>query len=275
MLIEKRLEALLQAVTKNGTLSFDEAMRITECSRDTVRRDFIKLEEKKLVRRTRGGIVHIGSAIFSYDQGMAETSPGFRAVKYDDKETIKNFDAKNAIALRAVELIGDNEKVLLDSGSTTMLTARNIGPRIGLTILTNCIRVALELVGRSEFHTILLGGDLNTETLSVAGPDALGVIEHYHVDRMFMGTAAFSVDNGVMSPFRLESMLKKTMMQAADEIVLLADSSKANRNALYSYARMDEIDILVTDSGIEETTAESLRGLGIRVEIAEIPESNG
>jgi DeoR/GlpR family transcriptional regulator of sugar metabolism len=267
MIIEKRLELLLQTVIEKGSLSYDEAMQMTSCSRDTVRRDFIKLNEKNLVKKTRGGIIYNTSSVLSYDRGIVDKALSGDEIK-PAPENIKNYDCKLAIAHKAVELINDNETVMFDSGSTTLLAVRSLPERENLTLITNCLRIVNSLAKRQDIHTIMLGGDVTLETLNIVGPDTIDMLRKYHVDKLFIGVAAVSVKNGLMSPYNLEAMLKSEMIKRADRVIVLADSTKINRNALYAFASLKDIDTLITDNRIDAQLLAELRSHDIEVLIS-------
>jgi DeoR/GlpR family transcriptional regulator of sugar metabolism len=270
MLIEKRLETLVQAVKKQGNLSYKEAIDMTGCSKDTVRRDFIKLSNKNLVSRTRGGIIFKEPPIYSYDKGLSAISPSSQLDSNANTASIKRFQEKRLIGKLAAQKIERNQTVMVDSGSTSLLMAKQFDLHTNFTLLTNCIRIATEMLHRPNIHSILLGGDLNLDTWSVMGPDALKMIKSYHVEILFLGAAAVSIDKGLlMSPYSTEAMLKKKMITLADRVILLADSSKIQKFALYSFANITEISTLITDKNLDPHVKEDLESLGIEVEIAD------
>ena len=268
MLIENRLESLLLAIKKQGSLSYEEAMEMTGCSKDTIRRDFIKLGNRNLAIRTRGGILFKESSIFSYDKGIIEPNGNIDLYPDINNPAIKNFEQKKRIGKLAARKVKGNQTVMLDSGSTSLLMTKQLEKQQDLTLITNCIRISNELLHRPDIHSILLGGDLNIETWSILGPDALHMIKHYHVDMLFLGAAAVSIEKGLMSPYSIEAMLKKEMIASAEKVILLADSSKIQKFALYSFAGITDISTLITDENISPRIRDELENLGIEVEIA-------
>ena len=269
MLIEKRLEAILKEAQKEGSLTFEQAILLTGCSKDTIRRDFIKLSKMNLVTRIRGGILCRDTSIFAYDKGIVgETNR--KCFQSINSGNIKNYDKKLAIAERAATKVCENGTIVLDSGTTPMLMINHIQKQDNLIILTNGIRIANELLHRPDIHTVLLGGDLNTESVNVVGPDSLAMIKNYYIDTLFLGAAAISITKGLMSPYSMEAMLKKEMISSAGEVILLVDSTKIDKFAFFNFGQITDITTLITDDGISSSIVKELEMLGVNVEIVEI-----
>nr|WP_321307077.1 DeoR/GlpR family DNA-binding transcription regulator [uncultured Sphaerochaeta sp.] len=268
MLIEKRLETIMFAVKRHGSLSYEEAIELTGCSKDTARRDFIKLCGENLVTRTRGGILYKDSSVFDYDKGYSDADTRIQLRAEATIPTIKNFNEKQQIGKLAAHMVKGCHTIMVDSGSTTLSMIRQLEKQQDLTIITNCLRIANELVNRSDIHTIMLGGDLNSGTLSIMGYDALHMIKHYNVDILFLGTAALSIEKGIMTPYSIEAMLKREMIASANKVVLLIDSSKMQKFALYSFSEITNISTIITDENIPSQIKERFEALGIEVLIA-------
>ena len=185
---------------------------------------------------------------------------------------VKHYEEKQQIGKLAAYMVKGCRTIMVDSGSTTLSMIKQLEKQQDLTIITNCIRIANELLNRPDIHTIIIGGDLNPETLSIMGYDALHMIKHYNVDILFLGTAALSIEKGMMSPYSIEAMLKKEMITSANKVVLLVDSSKIQKFALYSFSEITNVSTIITDENIPRQIKERLENLGIEVLIAKNKE---
>ena len=99
---------------------------------------------------------------------------------------------------------------------------------------------------------MILGGIIQKKTSSVVGPDAIKMISELHADIYFLGTNAFDVNRGLMTPNRMEAEIKKSLISISDSVILLADSSKIRKRALFHFCPPENIDIFITDSGIDK-----------------------
>jgi DeoR family transcriptional regulator, fructose operon transcriptional repressor len=251
--IEERLEKILKLLAGTGSLSVAEGAERLGVSPDTVRRDFARLTKHGVAVRTHGGLMSIESV--SFDPAMKE-------------KVVHNREEKEAIARAAADLVADAETIVLDAGTTTERIVRFLSERKDLTILTNALNIAVEAT-RRELPTIILGGAIRSSTLSITGPDAVDMIRHYHADKLFLGVSAVSLTKGLMTPNRLEAEIKRELMHVAGQVILLADSSKIHKTALYSFGSLKEVSALVTDDRADAEFLSAARDLGVNVVIAQ------
>jgi len=194
------------------------------------------------------------------------------AVAIDERLDEPHFDAKAAtaadeklrIAGRAVELLAPDDTVYLDSGSTVLAVARLLHGWTRLTVVTNSLPVAHELAGRGP-RLIVIGGELRATSRALVGPLTRLLLEALHVDRALMGTFALSLEDGLTTTDPSEAFTKQLVMSRAREVILLADSHKMGTRSFVDAGGIGAIDILVTDTGIDERTARTLKRRGIRV----------
>ena len=133
-----------------------------------------------------------------------------------------------------------------------------------LTVVTNSLPVANELLGRGP-RLILVGGELRERSQAVVGPLTRRLLEDLHVDRALMGTFALSLEDGMTTTDPGEAFTKELVLGRAREVILLADSGKVGTRSLVQAGRLDAVDILVTDDGIDERAARAIARLGIKV----------
>ena len=253
MFIEERLEKILKLVAENGKLTVLEGSRIFGVSADTMRRDFTRLSNHGVVIRTHGGIISRKSV--SFDPSITE-------------KTVQHEDEKERIAKLASSLIDDSEIVIIDAGTTAERIIKHLDPQKNLTVLTDALNIALETT-RRNIHTVILGGEIRNTTLSIIGPDAVEMADHYHADKLFLGLSAMSIVRGLMTPNRMEAEIKKKLIQIANQIVVIADYSKIDKIAFYSFASVEDIDVLITDANADKGFLAELRNYDIEVLIAE------
>ena len=171
---------------------------------------------------------------------------------------------KGRIAAAALKLLAADDTVYLDSGSTVLALARLLHGWTRLTVVTNSLPVATELVGRGP-RLIILGGELRATSRAIVGPLTRHLLEDLHVDRAVMGTFALSIDEGLTTTDPAEAYTKQLVLSRAREVILLADSTKLGTRSFVRAGRLAEIDVLVTDAAIDARIARTLGRRGVRV----------
>jgi len=253
MFIEERLKKILKIVTEKNRLTVKEAKKILNVSEDTIRRDFDRLAHKNMVLRTHGGIMAHGSV-------LQETTFHERSIQF--------LQEKKLIAQKAAALIDNSEIIILDAGTTTIQITNYLNNFSNLTVLTNALNVAIETVKYPHISTVIIGGMVNNNTLSIMGPDSVNICKNYHTDKLFLSVSAISVEKGLMNPNRLESETKKALIEISNEVIVVTDSSKIGKTALHSFCKIDDISTLITDEKADTEFVDKLEKRGIEVIIA-------
>ncbi len=249
MFIEERLNKILELVQTKTRVTVTEASEYLQVSPDTVRRDFSRLSEMGLVLRTHGGIMSKESV--SFDPGMTE-------------KVVQHEAEKEAIAKKAASLIAESEIVIIDAGTTTERVVKYLPENKDITVLTDALNVAVEST-RRKINTIILGGVIRNSTLCVTGPDAAEMARHYHADKLILGVSALSTTKGLMVPNRMEAEIKTELIKAANQVIVVADHSKLQKTALYSFSTLADIEILITDKGADPAVLKELQVHDIEV----------
>jgi DeoR/GlpR family transcriptional regulator of sugar metabolism len=242
----QRVSALVDA---RRAVRLEDLSAALGVSQATVRRDLNALAAAGRLRRVHGGAVAV-------DQRLDE--PHF------DVKAAAAAAEKSRIAARAVELIGPTDTVYLDSGSTVLAAARLLHGWSRLTVVTNSLPVANELVGRGP-RLILIGGEVRATSRAIVGPLTRHLLVSLHVDRALMGTFAFSPEDGLTTTDAAEAYTKELVLARATEVILLADSTKAGTRSFVRAGRLEDVDVLVTDDGLDERTVRALARRGVRV----------
>jgi DeoR family transcriptional regulator, fructose operon transcriptional repressor len=254
MMTLERHEEIVKLVNDRGRLTVSELSELFGVSETTIRRDLTTLSARHLLRRTHGGAMRI------YPVATSEAPILQRQSEYADE--------KERIGAAAAKLIEDGETLLLIAGSTCLAFARYLNSRRNLTIITDSLLVAQELVRQGQHRVILLGGLINLDEYAVRGTLARHALSQFRVDHVVMGTRAVSVSNGVNAETLEEAEFQRICMACSQNVMLLADSSKFRLSALVQTAPLTDIDVLITDEGLDHDTVQEIQELGIYVVLA-------
>jgi len=254
MLVAERYEKIVSLVNERGSIRVTELSELCEVTEETIRRDLDRLEAAGRLRRSHGGAVSV------------KELPVLQAeIPYAERE-IAYAEEKRRIAEEAVGRIRPKERILLDASTTAWYMARSL-PDMPLTVLTNSIKVATELAAKEKIEVISTGGILAQRSLSYVGPLAERSLEAYHVDRLFFSCKGVHLDRGVSESNELQARVKQKMLDIADEVLLLADSSKFGQQAFTHVADLSEVDGIITDTRLSAETQRALAEKGIAVSL--------
>lgn len=234
MLPIERKQQILSRIIQNGKIEIESLAEELNVSGMTIRRDLAVLEQEGRVVRTHGGAVAPDSLISE--------------VPYQNKIT-KNTTEKKAIAELAVEMIPENANILLDSGTTTLEIAKKVKFRKDLVIITNDIKISLELLD-STSKVICTGGDLQRGVGSLLGAHVQHLLNQIQVDILFLGAHAIDEKSGITAPTLEKALVKKLMIQSARHTWLVADSSKFDKQSFARICSLAEITGIITDNGL-------------------------
>jgi DeoR/GlpR family transcriptional regulator of sugar metabolism len=253
VLVAERQRKIVELVNQKLSVRVSELSKIFSVTEETIRRDLEKLEKENLLMRSHGGAVSI-------EEEQGETS-------YLERE-ITNAAEKKAIANQAIKYIEPGDQIVLDASTTAWYMAKEL-PDMPLTVLTNSIKVAIELSKKEQIKVISTGGTLLTQSLSYVGPLAERSLNMYHVNKVFLSCKGVHIDRGLSDFNEMQALLKKQMMEIADEKILLADSSKFGTRAFSQIAPLSKIDKIITDSKLDEQTKSQLEEKNINLTIVE------
>jgi DeoR/GlpR family transcriptional regulator of sugar metabolism len=168
------------------------------------------------------------------------------------------------IAIEAIKRIQPKDRIVLDASSTAWYMASDV-PDLPLTVLTNSIKVAMELSNKEKIEVISTGGILAQGSLSFVGPLAERSLDTYHVDKVFLSCKVVHLDRGISESNELQARIKERMIGIADEVILLADSSKFGVQSFTHVAVLNNVDVIISDRRISKETLEQLQDRGITV----------
>jgi DeoR family transcriptional regulator, fructose operon transcriptional repressor len=251
---EERKQKIADYVQEHERASVGELAQYFQVSESTVRRDLKDLEEAKQLRRTHGGAVAVQND---------NTEPPFN----EKEDRLRN--QKEWIAKAAASIVEEGDTLFLDAGSTTYYLAKELRAFKKLTVVTNSIMAAQELAGSPHIDLLLTGGSLRYETLAMVGPVAEKTMDMVRVDKVFLAINGLDSENGLTTPSMVEAEMKRRMIRAGKQIILLADHSKYGKVSFARVAALKEIDILITDADIPALGAAALEEAGIQLMIAQ------
>jgi DeoR family fructose operon transcriptional repressor len=221
-------------------------------STETIRKDMVVLERAGLLRRVHGGAVPIGR--LSYEPAVANRN--------------ESREEKLRIAKAALEHVPALGSVLIDAGSTTASLVELFPVDRELTVYTNTLTAALALLDRPNLTVISLGGRIRKVTAAEVGEWTARALREVNVDVAFLGANGVSALRGLTTPDPAEAGVKRLMLQAAVRRVLLADSTKLGAVSMCQFGDLQDIDLMITDSGVSESQLEELRAAGLTVQVA-------
>ena len=246
--LNERESFMLDKMAREGSLTVAALARDLNVSEVTIRSDLKGLEEKGFVNRTRGG-----------------AHPAFYKDILDRQRL--NVEEKNRIAAAAAEFVHDNDRIMIEAGTTTALIVRYLTGRRGVQIVTNSTLVFSYARLNPSLNIILTGGVFRKETESLVGAVAIKAIMDFNVRLAFVGTDGFSVERGMTTQLVEGSEIVKAMKNRAQETWLVADSSKYGKSGFVNVLSLSEVDGIITDSGIEGAALSSMRESALNVRV--------
>ncbi|MBT3380953.1 MAG: DeoR/GlpR transcriptional regulator [Lentisphaerae bacterium] len=247
---EERRQAICLLIDKGGSVRVDELADRWDVRPITIRRDLDLLANEGLAIRVRGGALR---------NERVRLELGY------DERMHQNHAAKVAIAQRAAELVRPGQTIILDTGTTTQLLARELASRTDIQVVTNSMVVAFELRGALGVSVILLGGQARKGGGELIGPLTERILGDFHADIAFLGADAVDVDGGFYTTDLGVARIEELMIQTATTAVVLADTSKLNRRAFVRYASYDTIDIWIAGGPLPANAKRALRAKPIEI----------
>ena len=250
----QRRKEILSAINQHGEVFVEQLSEQFEVSEVTIRKDLESLEKSNLLLRARGGAIKLQSGV---------------GVDYRISEKHKlNYHEKSLIGKHAAGLVENGDTIILDSGTTTLEMANHLPKELEATVITNALNIANVLSAHPYVNVIVPGGSLRKNSLSLVGPLAEKTMRSFHVDKAFLGIDGIDTRTGFYTPNIEEAHLNRIMIEIAEQVVLLADSSKFKRKSLNLVCGLSDVQVLVTDEGIPSIDKKLLSDAGIRVEVA-------
>lgn len=248
LLSTERQQAILAALRQRGKVLVSEVSAALHVSVDTVRRDLRELEEAGLLQRVHGGAVP-----------ALATSTTF-AVRLQEPTA-----AKEAIGRVAARLVRDGQVIVLDGGTTTLQIARHLPPNLQATVITNAVPIAAVLAEYPYLETFVVGGQLFRHSPVMVGPTAVREFQALRADLCFLGIRSLHAEHGARVAYRAEAEVKRAMVEASAEVVVVATAEKLGTISPYLAAPLRDLTSLVTESRIDEEHLAPYRAQGVAI----------
>ena len=246
---------ILKMLDQENEVSVTKLSKSLGISEVTIRKDLTLLQNKNLLVRTRGGAIRRPIENLNEDTTIS-------------RKSMFNFHEKARIGKLATKLIKEGDHIMLDSGTTTLEIAKNLDGFRDLSIVTNALNIAEELMKYNRFNVIVLGGHVRFNSHSTIGPIALKTISHFANYKLFLGVDSFSFENGISTPNMEEAMLNQAMIAQASQVIAVFDSSKFNKRSFCHIAHCEQIHAIVTDKNLPSSTVTRLKAQNIHLYLA-------
>ena len=239
---EERLEKILALLNKDNRLVTKDLPAQLNTTSVTIRKDLMILEQRGLLKRTHGGAI--------------KTRKLFPGKALNEKEKI-NLDEKMRIVKKAAKMVSEGDTIILDSGSTTSLLAKEIKHLQRITVITNATNIANELLN-TDIEVILIGGSLLKDTSTLVGPLADDMLRKISADKLFIGVDGIDFEVGLTTPNIQEAQTSRVMMEISGEVIVVVDASKFGRRSLGVISKMKNIDKIITTKKLSEAEVKKL-----------------
>lgn len=256
MLTIERKNIILKMVDENASVTVNELTQVLGVSEVTIRKMLNDLNKQGLLRRTRGGAVSLHMAVREADEKEKEKT---------------NIREKKAIAKIAYDMINDSDTVFLDAGSTTLELVKLIrnGNKRDITVVTNALNIAYELVASYDIQVVIIGGQLRHKIMSCVGGITENTLANMYFDKVFLGSNSVNLERGVTTPNLYESQVKQSMLKSGKKTILICDSSKFGLTTMAKICSLDAFTAVITDWNLGNKEQKKILDAGINIIVAE------
>ncbi|MFG2023200.1 DeoR/GlpR family DNA-binding transcription regulator [Streptomyces sp. NPDC048825] len=250
MYAPERQQEILRLARDGGRVDVVSLAEEFQVTAETIRRDLKALDRAGLVRRVHGGAIPAGRLDFEPDLAERETTAA---------------DEKDRIAQAALAELPSNGTMILDAGTTIARLAGALPLEAMLTVVTHSLPIAARLADHPGMQLHLVGGRVRHRTRAAVDAWALRAYGEIRADVVFLATNGFSLEYGLTTPDLAEAAVKRAAIAAARRVVLLADSAKHGQQHFARFGALDDVDVLITDSGLSPEDATALKRGGTEV----------
>lgn len=247
--------AIAEAVVRAGSVSVEDLVKSTGVSAMTIYRDLASLESSGVLQRHRGRVVAVAN-------GLHEADAAFRLEQ--------SSSDKQAVAELASGLIAPGSSIMLDDSTSGVWVLRSLPEHTPLTVVTNSLLVAKEVITTSSDKLVVTGGEYQSWAQSLMGPAAVRMIRSMHADLCFLSASGI-FEAGCYHPYQEVVEVKRAMLESAETRVLLLDHTKFGRRALFKFADLTEFDHVVVDAHTPRGILGQLSDLGVHLMVVETP----
>jgi DeoR/GlpR family transcriptional regulator of sugar metabolism len=247
---QERRQHIASLIEKQQRVTVQELSAQFSVSEVTIRKDLAWLEEKNIAVRTHGGAV-------------LATPPAVE-MGFEVRERLQQSE-KERIGMAAAQLVQDGDTIALDASTTAHAVAHFLKEKRELTVVTNGLRIGMELITNSGISVLIPGGMLRQEAFSLVGSWGQAVLERVHIKMAIVGARGFTLAEGLTDVHSGEIELKRAIIEKAKEVIAVIDSSKWGQVAFATFCPLERITTIVTDKEAPQEMVEQVRASGITV----------
>lgn len=247
---DERRNKILELLNVNGSVRVTELSRLFDISEVTIRTDLADMEYKGLLTRVHGGAVSSYKPYYSMSLNQRLST---------------NQSQKEVIAKKIASMIENNDTIMLNSGTTTLMVFRALPQDFNLSIVTNSISIALEGTANPNFNIILLGGLINSKYQFTFGDDAIRQLKSYHADKLILSVDGIDAEHGFSTYYDKEAEIDRIMLQQSSVNIVAADHSKFDRRAFTKISDLSVADYIVTDAEVPDKIKSKLSKHSIKI----------
>ncbi|HWR22245.1 MAG TPA: DeoR/GlpR family DNA-binding transcription regulator [Feifaniaceae bacterium] len=244
-----RLNSMEQHILQHGTASLEDLATRFHISTNTVRRDIAELLSRGQIKKVYGGVAACATPALPPVSVRAE----------------RERDAKREIGRLAAELVEDHATVFLDSGSTTICILPHLANKNGVTVITHSLSALYEASKYPELRVIALGGLYSAPTSSYVGVSTLETLSRMSIDLIFIAATGVSLERGLTNTTYFEAEIKRTVAKHNKHILLMADHSKFDHAALFTFCEFRDLSGIITDRKPAKPYLDAIEQNGIRL----------
>lgn len=248
--LSTRHQLILEELNKHGSVTVNELSEKLDVSAVTIRKDLSTLEDQDKLYRTHGKAILINP---------------YTGNKHIDDKALLAAEEKSSIGKVAASLIEPEDSILLASGTTVHALAHEINTDAHITVITSALKVSSILSNLPNCDIIQLGGSVRSSSLSVVGNEALNTLDNFSCTKLFLGVDGVDISFGLTTTNAMEAVLNKKMIEVAQKVIVLCDSSKFGRRGFSKICNIEEVDQIITDTLLSPIVEDELRNLGIEV----------
>jgi DeoR family transcriptional regulator of aga operon len=252
--LAERHQYIIKKLQKEQYINVVDLCTELKVSSVTIRKDLKLLEDKNLLFKIHGG--------------ATLTNPYTVDRSVNEKEQMQS-DEKLSIGQAAATLVNENDSIIIASGTSVLAFAKCIPLNLPLTVITSALNVALELSHHPYTEVLQLGGILRKSSSSVMGPYSEAILKDFFCSKLFLGVDGIDLEFGLTTTNMMEAHLNRQMISVSQKTIVLTDSTKFGKRGFGKICNIDEIDHIITDSGISEHTVNQLKSMGITVTIVD------
>lgn len=252
LFLQERQQQIASLLEEEQRITVAELSRLFSVSQVTIRKDLAQLQGRRMIRRTHGGAV-------SENRSLVESA-------FEIREQLQEAE-KQRIGAAAARLIKEGSVVALDASTTALYLARHLNEYADLTVITNGLRVGIELTNAPGITVLMPGGAVRREAFSLVGAWADAVLHGVHIQKAFVGAEGLTLAEGLTDSSIEEVTRKRAVVEAAEEVIAIIDHSKWGKTAVATFCSLDYITCIITDKFAPEDMVEQVRARGIEVRL--------